>query len=1082
VITLERVRLVGWHYFGDELIDIGNRCLFAGDNGSGKSTIVDAIQYAMAADLRKAKFNAAAGDRKSGRDLVGYVRCKLGSDTTEYLRDDAVAHVMLEFSTEGDDSTAGQLAGRFTAGVCVEAFTDGRLTEHFWIGDNFPIDRVVVQNGNNIPFSFRQFRDILPGQDSGLHSVQVFDSKGLYLREFTNRLGVWRRITEYNPYLEAFTRSVSFTPLISVDKFVCDYILEDRPVEISTMKANLESYKEADREAKAAVLRINSLKKITAKAAEWQNYQGLIVKQEYLKIVIEKIAAEKQKGGLEQKQADLSGKLESLKKEITALTANRFDLDHERQETEAALAQNDAHNLYRRIEEKIARIAAELEAERQTAEKYRLYRSQCESLLGRPLQEDPEADIAAAEAGEAEKRSKKEETQRQKKELDLLLQDTLAELSELERGMPRYPESAVLLRRALEDAGITAHFLADLAEVTDPAWTDAVEGWLNTLRFAVLVKPGEFQRALDIYDSLPRSIAGAFLPNLEKMRSAAARQGRSLSSAAGIKDNSLAKLVKTDSPYARIYIDYILGDVICADIPHLKDYPRAVTRECMSYSNHTASRMREESYRRHYLGQAARKERKEFLLGESIRLRQERDAAQKAETKAAGEEELFRRAYKTLLELRYLFPSVQKCKDLEAEAASAKADLAAIDTSGFEELQNKRNVLLARIAEADESLRQQHQNLGKTEQAVIENRSKLDTATETLEKQEQELDLFGKNYPAELSGCEAYAEERLRKAGMSELLNNYDSTLKGFRSRTESLGREYQHLTQEYDRDFNALLSLDPRDSAEAEKLLSRLETSELPEYQEKIERTRHDAEREFKDHFIAILNERIENTRESFKEIDNTLKVLSFGRDQYHFALEERHDRRGQIEIIKKAAGIPSPEDSLFTQLTDPGELKAAQDLFERILSANLDSPELRSICDYRTYFHYDIKIKDTESIEESTGKPVELSLSKVLREKSGGEAQTPYYVAIAASFYRFFKDKPEKTIRLVMFDEAFNRMDDERIGKILEFYKKLGIQIVISVPTEKIEAMVPHMDRINLVIRHDRSAFVRDFHRQRS
>ncbi|MHB9292473.1 hypothetical protein Holit_01571 [Hollandina sp. SP2] len=229
-------------------------------------------------------------------------------------------------------------------------------------------------------------------------------------------------------------------------------------------------------------------------------------------------------------------------------------------------------------------------------------------------------------------------------------------------------------------------------------------------------------------------------------------------------------------------------------------------------------------------------------------------------------------------------------------------------------------------------------------------------------------------------------------------------------------------------------------------------------------------------------MNERIESTRESFREINDTLRALSFGRDQYRFVLEERRDRRGQIEIIKKTAGIPSPEDSLFSQLTDPGELKAAQDLFERILSANLDSPELRSICDYRTYFHYDIKIRDTESVEETTGKPVELSLSKVIREKSGGETQTPYYVAIAASFYRFFKDKPGKAVRLVMFDEAFNRMDDERIGKILEFYRYLGIQLISSVPTEKIEAMVPYMDRINLVIRHDRSAFVRDFHRKES
>ncbi|MDR0758673.1 MAG: AAA family ATPase, partial [Treponema sp.] len=360
MITLERIRLVGWHYFEDELIGIGSRCLFAGDNGSGKSTIVDAIQYAMAADLRKARFNAAAGDRRSGRDLAGYVRCKIGSDTTEYLRNDAVAHVMLEFS-------GGNGAG-FSAGVCVEAFADSRLTEHFWIGDSIPIDTTAVRGEGGELLTFRQFRDSMPGCNAQGRPVIFFDSKNVYLKEFTNRLGVWRRLAEYNPYLEAFTRSVSFTPLISVDKFVCDYILEDRPVEISIMKANLESYKAADREAKAAMLRINVLKQITLTAAEWRNYNGRILKQEYLKMVIEKAMEEKQKADLEQKQDELERKLEFLQQEIAALKANRSELDHERQETETALALNDAHNLYRRTAEKLDRIKAELAGEARKAE------------------------------------------------------------------------------------------------------------------------------------------------------------------------------------------------------------------------------------------------------------------------------------------------------------------------------------------------------------------------------------------------------------------------------------------------------------------------------------------------------------------------------------------------------------------------------------------------------------------------------------------------------------------------------------------------------------------------------------------
>ena len=42
--TLTRVRLINWHYFTDETIDIKGSALFTGDNASGKSTILDAIQ------------------------------------------------------------------------------------------------------------------------------------------------------------------------------------------------------------------------------------------------------------------------------------------------------------------------------------------------------------------------------------------------------------------------------------------------------------------------------------------------------------------------------------------------------------------------------------------------------------------------------------------------------------------------------------------------------------------------------------------------------------------------------------------------------------------------------------------------------------------------------------------------------------------------------------------------------------------------------------------------------------------------------------------------------------------------------
>ena len=93
---------------------------------------------------------------------------------------------------------------------------------------------------------FRQFKHILAEQ-----KAYVYDTKHYYIRDLTNRQGVFKRQQqELNPYLDALTRSISFKPLDSIDKFVCDYILEENPVSIQDTKQNLENYKEADRQAR----------------------------------------------------------------------------------------------------------------------------------------------------------------------------------------------------------------------------------------------------------------------------------------------------------------------------------------------------------------------------------------------------------------------------------------------------------------------------------------------------------------------------------------------------------------------------------------------------------------------------------------------------------------------------------------------------------------------------------------------------------------------------------------------------------------------------------------------------------------
>ncbi|MDR1899941.1 MAG: hypothetical protein LBQ55_08045, partial [Treponema sp.] len=893
----------------------------------------------------------------------------------------------------------------------------------------------------------------------------VYDAKRLYTRDLTNRLGVFKRQQDLNPYLDALTRSIGFKPLDSIDQFVCDFILEENPVSIQDMKQNLENYKEADRQAAGAVARIKLLEKICRKAAEWRNQTGLVLKQQYLKLRIELENEKRRKEYAAQQLAETENKLDFTNRQIASLNQKRQDCEQELRAADTALAANDAHRLYEEINRRILRMQGDLDREEKNVERFAELRSQCEALLGRALTEDFDEESSALSLEAKGFREEKYEAGKRKEEASAELRSVRAELEDLERGILHYPGAHREVRAALESAGIEAFFLAEAADITDDSWADAVEGWLNTRRFAILVRPEDFQRALEVYDDLPRSVAGALIPNIEKMRGASAREG------------SLAELVKAEG-YARIYIDYTLGRVMRADLASLKQYDSAVTRDCMTYMNHTASRIREDIYRRRYLGSSAREERRRALLAEEKRLEAEYAAADRQEREAAACEDCRDRVMRHLPELKYLFPAIAARAALGEELEKARKELSEIDTKSFRELEEKRRDIeeqLSLLRNDNDRLRVVHGSLG----AKLEGcRDDLERFTRLQEEKEEALGAFGNEHPRMIGDCEAYAEDRLSKHSVEELTATYESTLKNFVSRTETLRKEYNKLVAEYSDTFHYLLGMDPSENAEAESLLKRLTMSELPEYREKIARAYRDAEKEFKDHFISRLNEHIEEARESFNEINEILRTLHFGQDRYTFKLKELDERRGQIEVIRQAARIPAADDGLFSQLADEGERKAAQDLFDRILNSPLDSKELRDICDYRTYFHYDIQIEETDLIDEKDGTPVKLSLSRVLKEKSGGESQTPYYVAIAASFYRFYKARPESTVRLVIFDEAFNRMDDERIGKILSFYRDLNLQIITSVPPEKIEDIGPYMDRINVISRYGNAVKVRDCH----
>ena len=82
---------------------------------------------------------------------------------------------------------------------------------------------------------------------------------------------------------------------------------------------------------------------------------------------------------------------------------------------------------------------------------------------------------------------------------------------------------------------------------------------------------------------------------------------------------------------------------------------------------------------------------------------------------------------------------------------------------------------------------------------------------------------------------------------------------------------------------------------------------------------------------------------------------------------------------------------------------------------------------------------------------------------DKSGGETQNPYYIAIFASLYRLYRSlAPDGRARcgLVLLDEAFSKMDEARIEATLRFARGLGLQLVMATPKERSELVAPWVE----------------------
>ena len=93
------------------------------------------------------------------------------------------------------------------------------------------------------------------------------------------------------------------------------------------------------------------------------------------------------------------------------------------------------------------------------------------------------------------------------------------------------------------------------------------------------------------------------------------------------------------------------------------------------------------------------------------------------------------------------------------------------------------------------------------------------------------------------------------------------------------------------------------------------------------------------------------------------------------------------------------------------------------------------------------------------------------MLKKKSGGETQTPFYISVLASFAQLYRvhesGELSNSARIIIFDEAFSKMDGGRIKESIKLLPKFGLQAILSAPSDKVADISELVDETLVVLR---------------
>jgi uncharacterized protein YPO0396 len=1075
---LQRVEIFNWGTFDKYVYSIqpdGLTSLLTGDIGSGKSTLVDAITTLLLPAHRIA-YNKAAGADAKERTLRSYVEGHYKSERNETtgasrpigLRDSRSYSVILGvFTNDGYDERVS------IAQVFHQKDRSGQPDRFF----------VTAANALSIDPDFSNFGSELTALRAKLRArgAQIDTTFPDYHRRVRRMLGI-----RSEQAMELFHQTVSMKSVGNLNDFVRDHMLEPTDAH-SRVRAIVDHFDNLVTAHNAVRTATSQLAVLTPLVAAADRYDDAAARQTELtnqRSAVAPYIAEKVRELLahalterHDELAELESRTVALAKQREALSVRRDRLTIER----AGVGGNRLHELDGEIRRAID--------ERDTrAERRRRYDELLADARLKPVEDNNDFLTRAEEAAHCRERldsqraalnARREPLFEDRTDARRALRRVEEEIDSLRTRRNSLPADLIRVRQELCDTVALPEdavpFAGELLDVhpADAEWRGAAERVLRGFALTLLV-PHEHYAAVSRWvndNRLNARLVYRRVPERRVRTVPTAQSGRRLADVIDVEPGPFADYVAAE-------LAQRANHALVATVDELRREDRAVTLEGLvrDHDQHEKDdRRRVTDPRSWVLGRsseqkiAALDDERVRHLADVDRLNAELEALDGEATVIAG-----------IGQALAALSQYQSWSEIDtAEAEGRRAALHAEK----DQLVAGSTALTAIDAQLAE-LETQDTRLGADEREVAERIGAARAAVAAMEArdrgEEHALALMGDDivrharelYPT-LAERVTRADvltvddcDRLRIALAEELTTALERVQREMNSYTTSIQqqmgeflRQWPAQRAELDADVLAITSFRALHEQVLRDDLPRFETEFR--YQLSTNAVRELAQ------FAAWLRRQADEIRGRVDVINEALAAIDYNPGRIIVLVAEptvnQEVKQFRADLRDATADVLAAEDDTTRAEQRFEQIRHLIERFQgRTGHADSDRAWLRRVTDVRNWYSFAASEQDRRTGEEfehytdSDG-------------KSGGQKEKLAYTILAASLaYQFGLEwgvEKSRDFRFAVIDEAFGRGSDASTRYALDLFAKLGLQLLIITPLQKVHIIEPYVNSIGFV-----------------